>query len=324
MKIRVLGSAAGGGFPQWNCNCTNCYGVRAGRINAKARTQSSIAVSMDDEKWILFNASPDLRAQLEASSALQPKRGLRGSGIHAVVLADSQIDHTTGLLLLREGCPLTVYCTDMVAEDLSTGFPIFTMLESWDGGVDHRQIPVDGRAFEVEGIDGIQLTAVTLDGKAPPYSPHRHDPHVGDNVGYIIEDLKAGTSVFYAPGLGEMTDRLLEIMRRVDCLMVDGTFWQQDEMIVAGVGAKLASEMGHLPQSGEQGMIAWLNRIEGPRKVLIHINNTNPILIEDSPQRNVLDKAGIEVAWDGMEFEPVPARVEGEALIRKFGELAHA
>lgn len=259
---------------------------------------------MDNDRWILFNASPDLRAQLEASPCLQPKRGLRGSGIHAIVLADSQIDHTTGLLLLREGCPLRVYCTDMVAEDLSVGFPIFTMLASWDGGVDHHLIPVDGSAFSIDGIDGIQLTAVALDGKAPPYSPHRHDPHVGDNVGFIIEDMNAGTSLFYAPGLGEMSERLLEIMRRVDTVMVDGTFWQQDEMMIAGVGSKLASDMGHLPQSGKNGMIEWLNRVSGPRKVLIHINNTNPILIEDSPERAILDAAGIEVAWDGMEIEP--------------------
>lgn len=277
---------------------------------------------MDDERWILFNASPDLRAQLEASPSLQPKRGLRGSGIHAIVLADSQIDHTTGLLLLREGCPLRVYCTDMVAEDLSVGFPIFTMLESWDGGVQHHLIPVDGTAFSVDGIEGLQLTAVALDGKAPPYSPHRHDPHIGDNVGFIIEDNNTGTSVFYAPGLGEMSDRLLEIMRRVDCVMVDGTFWQQDEMIVAGVGSKSASDMGHLPQSGENGMIEWLDRISGPRKVLIHINNTNPILIEDSPQRAILDAAGIEVAWDGMEFEPSARTIDPPSSGQ--GELAHA
>lgn len=277
---------------------------------------------MDDERWILFNASPDLRAQLEASPSLQPKRGLRGSGIHAILLADSQIDHTTGLLLLREGCPLSVYCTDMVAEDLSVGFPIFRMLESWDGGVQHHLIPVDGTAFSVDGIEGLQLTAVALDGKAPPYSPHRHDPHIGDNVGFIIEDNNAGTSMFYAPGLGEMSDRLLEIMRRVDCVMVDGTFWQQDEMIVAGVGSKSASDMGHLPQSGENGMIEWLDRISGPRKVLIHINNTNPILIEDSPQRAILDAAGIEVAWDGMEFEPSAGKIDPPSSGQ--GELAHA
>lgn len=324
MKIKVLGSAAGGGFPQWNCNCTNCHGVRSGTINARARTQSSIAISVDDERWIVFNTSPDLRAQLEASPQLQPKRGRRDTGVHAVVLADSQIDHTTGLLLLREGCPLQVYCTDMVAEDLSTGFPIFKMLESWDGGVVHHPVPIDGTPFSVDGIEGLRLTAITLDGKAPPYSPHRHDPHVGDNVGYVIENTKAGTALFYAPGLGVMTERLLNIMQRVDCVMVDGTFWQEDEMVVAGVGAKLASQMGHLPQSGGDGMIEWLGKIEGPRKILIHINNTNPILIEDSPQRRQLDAEGIEVAWDGLTFEVEPTRSPVNAPERTFGDLARA
>jgi len=278
---------------------------------------------MDDDKWILFNASPDLRAQLEASPRLQPKRGLRDTGIHAIVLADSQIDHTTGLLLLREGCPLSVYCTDMVAEDLSEGFPIFTMLESWDGGVDHHLIPVDGSAFAVQGIDGIEITAVALDGKAPPYSPHRQDPHIGDNVGFIIKDTQDTTSLFYAPGLGEMSASLLDIMRRVDCVMVDGTFWQQDEMIVAGVGSKLARDMGHLPQSGDNGMIEWLGRVSGTRKILIHINNTNPILIEDSPQRAILDAAGIEVAWDGMEIK-LARRAESEGLMQPVSDLVQA
>jgi len=324
LKVKVLGSAAGGGFPQWNCNCKNCHGLRSGQLKATARTQSSIAISVDEEKWILFNASPDLRAQLEASPSLQPKRGLRDTGVHAIVLADSQIDHTTGLLLLREGCPLRVYCTDMVAEDLSVGFPIFTMLASWDGGVDHHPIPLDGSTFSVKGVDGIRLTAVPLEGKAPPYSPHRHDPHLGDNVGFIIEDVNAGTSVFYAPGLGEMSERLLDVMRGVDCVMVDGTFWQQDEMLVAGVGSKLASDMGHLPQTGENGMIDWLSRLSGPRKVLIHINNTNPILIEDSPQRAILTAEGIEVAWDGMEVEPCANQAVTGALSSRDGDPAPA
>jgi len=176
----------------------------------------------------------------------------------------------------------------------------------------------------VKGVDGIRLTAVPLEGKAPPYSPHRHDPHLGDNVGFIIEDVNAGTSVFYAPGLGEMSERLLDVMRGVDCVMVDGTFWQQDEMLVAGVGSKLASDMGHLPQTGENGMIDWLSRLSGPRKVLIHINNTNPILIEDSPQRAILTAEGIEVAWDGMEVEPCANQAVTGALSSRDGDPAPA
>ncbi len=303
MKVMVLGSAAGGGFPQWNCNCNNCCGVRSGSLDAIPRTQSSIAVSVDGERWILFNASPDIRSQLEANPPLQPKRGRRDTGVHGVVLADSQIDHTTGLLFLREGCPLRVYCTDMVAQDLSTGFPIFVMLKSWDGGVIHTTVPIDGSAFQVIDIEEISITAIPLDGKAPPYSPHRHDPHVGDNVGYLIEDTRSQASLFYAPGLGQMSSALLNMMGGADCVMVDGTFWSEDEMQRAGVGTKLASDMGHLPQSGDEGMLHWLSKIPGPRKILIHINNTNPILIENSPERKLVEETGVEVAYDGMTFD---------------------
>jgi pyrroloquinoline quinone biosynthesis protein B len=303
VKVMVLGSAAGGGFPQWNCNCNNCCGVRSGSLDAIPRTQSSIAVSVDGERWILFNASPDIRSQLEANPPLQPKRGRRDTGVHGVVLADSQIDHTTGLLFLREGCPLRVYCTDMVAQDLSTGFPIFVMLQSWDGGVIHTTIPIDGSAFQVIDIEEISITAIPLDGKAPPYSPHRHDPHVGDNVGYLIEDTRSQASLFYAPGLGQMSSALLNMMGGADCVMVDGTFWCEDEMQRAGVGTKLASDMGHLPQSGDEGMLHWLSKIPGPRKILIHINNTNPILIENSPERKLVEETGVEVAYDGMTFD---------------------
>ncbi|CAA0080681.1 Coenzyme PQQ synthesis protein B [Zhongshania aliphaticivorans] len=303
MRVHILGSAAGGGFPQWNCNCRNCYGVRNGKINASARTQSSIAVSLDGERWLLINASPDIRAQLEANPALQPKRGLRDTGIGAVVLVDSQIDHASGLLMLREGCPFDVYASSMVHQDLSSGFPVFPMLESWNGGINYCELAIDGSAISPRGFEGLTITAVPIHGKAPPYSPHRHDPHVGDNVALYIQDVKTGRSVFYAPGLSGLDEPVLEYMIRSDCLMVDGTFWREDEMIYAGVGTKLAKEMGHLPQSGRGGMIELLRCFPEHRKILIHINNTNPILDNNSAERRVLDKEGIEVAYDGMEID---------------------
>jgi len=303
MRVHVLGSAAGGGFPQWNCNCQNCYGVRNGKIRATPRTQSSIAVSIDGISWLLINASPDIRAQLEANVILQPKRGLRDTGIGAVVLVDSQIDHSSGLLMLREGCPFDVYASRMVHQDLSTGFPVFTMLESWNGGINYCELAIDGSAITPAGFDGLRITAVPICGKAPPYSPHRHDPHPGDNVALYIEDMNSGTSVFYAPGLGGLDDTVIDYMQRSDCLMVDGTFWREDEMIFAGVGTKLAREMGHLPQSGRGGMIEKLRDFSRQRKILIHINNTNPILDEDSPERAQLAAEGIEVAADGMEIK---------------------
>lgn len=301
MKIHVLGSAAGGGFPQWNCNCHNCRGVRQGTLQARTRTQSSIAASVDGEHWILFNTSPDIRAQLEAFPQIQPKEGKRGTGISAIVFMDSQIDHTTGLLMLREGCPHQVYCTDCVYEDLSTGFPVFRMLESWNGGIQRHRINV-GEAFSVAGIEQLRLTPVFLSSKAPPYSPHRHNPQPGDNIGILLEDLQSGKRLFYAPGLGTMEDHLKPFMENADCLLVDGTFWREDEMQVAGVGSKLASEMGHLPQSGPGGMIEVLDSLAKPRKILIHINNTNPILDEHSAERETLQSHGIEIAYDGMEL----------------------
>lgn len=303
MKIHVLGSAAGGGFPQWNCNCNNCYGVRQGQIQASPRTQSSIAVSSDGEHWVLFNTSPDIRAQLEAFPDIQPKKGMRDTGISAIVFMDSQIDHTTGLLMLREGCPHDVYCTDMVYEDLTQGFPVFRMLESWNGGINRHTINIGAdSAFSIPSIEGLRFTPVPLNSKAPPYSPHRHDPHPGDNIGIRIDDLNSGKNLFYAPGLGAIDPVLQDYLAEADCLLVDGTFWREDEMIVAGVGTRLASEMGHLPQSGEGGMIEVLNGLEKPRKILIHINNTNPILNENSEERKILNNQNIEISYDGMEI----------------------
>lgn len=303
MLIQILGSAAGGGFPQWNCNCRNCRGVRAGTLRAQPRTQSSIALSDDGVNWILCNASPDIRVQLESFAALQPARKLRDTAIGAVLLLDSQIDHTTGLLSLREGCPHQVWCTEMVHQDLSTGFPLFPMLKHWNGGLIHNLIELDGVPFSVPACPALRITAIALRSSAPPYSPHRGNPHPGDNIGLFIEDSRSGRSLFYAPGLGQVDDALLAWMRRADCLLVDGTLWRDDEMRVCEVGDKLGSEMGHLPQSGPGGMIEVLAGVEGSRKILIHINNTNPILDVDSPERAILAEHAIEVAWDGMHIE---------------------
>lgn len=302
MFIQILGSAAGGGFPQWNCNCVNCAGLRNGSLRAKARTQSSIAISDDGENWILCNASPDIRAQLESFPKLQPARGPRDTAIGAIILIDSQIDHTTGLLTLREGCPHEVWCTEMVHQDLSTGFPLFNMLEHWNGGLRWNPIALEG-SFTITTCPNLNITPIPLRSSAPPYSPHRNDPHPGDNIGLLIEDRKTGGTLFYAPGLGQVSPELLDLMRSADCLLVDGTLWRDDEMRVREVGTKLGSEMGHLHQSGPGGMIEVLDGMPAGRKILIHINNTNPILDEDSAERAVLDEHGIEVSFDGMSIE---------------------
>ncbi len=250
-----------------------------------------------------MNASPDIRTQLEAFPAMQPARAIRDTGITGIVLMDSQIDHTTGLLILREGQPLDIYCTDMVHQDLTTGNPLFNILGHYCG-VNWHDIPLDeGDDFVVRGADQLRFHAVPLDSKAPPYSPHRHDPHLGDNIGMWIEDDRTEKRLFYAPGLGHVDDRIRAYLAHADCLLVDGTFWRDDELIQAGIVNKRARDMGHLAQSGPGGMISVLSDLERPRKILIHINNTNPILNEDSPERAALADAGIEVAYDGMDIE---------------------
>lgn len=233
---------------------------------------------------------------------MQPGRAVRDTAIIGIVLIDSQIDHTTGLLILREGKPLEVYCTDMVQQDLTTGNPLFTVLGHYCG-VNWHPIPLGaGEHFTVRGADNLRLTAVPLESKAPPYSPHRHAPHVGDNIGVLVEELRTGKSLFYAPGLGEVDARLTSYLAHADCLLVDGTFWRDDELVVAGIAQKRAVDLGHVPQSGEGGMLEILKPLQRPRKILIHINNTNPILDEESPERAALEAAAIEVAYDGMDI----------------------
>ncbi|MGI4856403.1 MAG: pyrroloquinoline quinone biosynthesis protein PqqB [Janthinobacterium lividum] len=305
MKLRVLGSAAGGGFPQWNCNCHNCSGVRNGTVHARPRTQSSIAISTDGQDWLLINASPDILTQIAAFPALQPARHRRDTGIAAVLLMDSQIDHATGLLMLRENTrPLQVYSTEPVWNDLRSGFPISRIFDHYCGMV-HVPLPIDGsKVAPPPSLVDVAITAVPLSSKAPPYSPHRDAPVPGDNIGLLMENRATGKSAFYAPGLGHADARVIEIMSSVDLLLVDGTFWTRTEMIDLGFSKKTALDMGHLAQSGAGGMIDLLDALprRDSRKVLIHINNTNPILVEDGPERRTLQAHGIEVAHDGMEF----------------------
>lgn len=302
MYIYVLGSAAGGGFPQWNCNCTNCHGVRTGSIQAKARTQSSIAVSENGTDWVLLNASPDIRQQLFEFKAAQPARKLRDTGITSVILMDSQLDHTTGLLTLREGCPMNVWCTAMVHQDLTSGFPVFNMLKHWNGGLQYHEINPK-QAFKIDGFENLEFLPLIIKSAAPPYSPHRNDPHDGDNIALIIKDHKTQKQLFYAPGLGKIDDQIMQIMQSSDCVMIDGTLWTDDEMQQTGVGTKTGREMGHLYISGEGGSLSYLNQLNTPKKVLIHINNTNPILNENSSQFAELKANRVEVAYDGMQIE---------------------
>ena len=304
MRITIRGAAAGGGFPQWNCNCANCAGLRAGTLRAKPRTQSSIFIRPDDsEDGVLFNASPDILEQIRANPALQPARALRDTAIAGVVLMDGQIDHATGLFMLRErGSPLPLWCTDPVFEDLSLGNPVLRVLGHFCG-VQRSRIALDGSAFEVPGVAGLQFRALPLQSKAAPYSPHREQPVAGDNIGISVTDSRSGKTLFYAPGLGAIEPAVFDAMASADCVMVDGTFWTDDEMVGLGISAKTARSIGHLPQSGPGGMVEWLAKLPArTRRMLIHINNTNPILDEDSSQRAALTREQIEVCEDRQEI----------------------
>lgn len=303
MRVRILGSAAGGGFPQWNCNCRNCAGVRSGSVQATPRTQSSIALSGDGESWVLVNASPDLLAQIRAFPALQPGRALRDTAISDVLLVDAQIDHTLGLPMLREGKPLRVWCTERVHAELTHGNPIFRLLEHYCG-VEWLSLPIaPASSFVIPSMPSVRCRAVAVPGNAPPFSAARDAPEPGDNIALSLTETRTGHTLFYAPGLGAIEPAVAAELQLAHTLLVDGTFWSDEELPLLGVSARRARQMGHLPQSGAGGMLEVLRPLRAARKVLIHINNTNPILDERSAERALLDSAGVEVARDGLELE---------------------
>jgi pyrroloquinoline quinone biosynthesis protein B len=252
----------------------------------------------------LVNASPDITAQLRANPAFQPGRTLRDCAITGIVLVDGQVDHTTGLYMLRESTrPWPIWCTDSTYADLTRGNPILNVLGHFCG-VDRRSIDLEGSTFEIDGVSGVQWRALPVPGKPAPYSPNRESPVPGDNVALVMTDKGSGRHAVYAPGLGAMDGRVWEQMQSAACVMVDGTFWTDDEMLRLGASKKHARDIGHLPQSGPGGMLEWLEKLpRATRKVLIHVNNTNPILDEDSEQAAELARRGVEVAWDGMEIQ---------------------
>jgi pyrroloquinoline quinone biosynthesis protein B len=251
---------------------------------------------------VLVNASPDILSQLQGNPVLQPARGIRDTAIVGIVLCDGQVDHTTGLYMLREATrPWPLWCTDSVYADLTRGNPILEVLSHFCG-VERRRIDT-GEEFGVTGVDGVRWRALPVASKPAPYSPNRESPVPGDNVALVLTSEGRKTSALYAPGLGAMEEHVWEAMQAARCVLVDGTFWTDDEMIQLGLSGKRARDIGHLAQSGAGGMLEWLDKLpSSTRKILIHINNTNPILDETSPERAELRRRGIEVAWDGMEI----------------------
>jgi pyrroloquinoline quinone biosynthesis protein B len=294
--VRVLGAAAGGGFPQWNCGCPQCCAVRDGSRPCRPRTQSSVAVSADYRQWFLFNASPDVRAQIESFPALHP-RGMRGSPLQAVLLTDAELDHTLGLLLLREDDDVEIHATAAVHETLLEGTSLLRTLGAYTN-VEWRPV-VTGK--EVALTDGLSYEAFSV----PTNKRARFEAGEGEEgvVGYRITDGNTGRALVYVPGAQTLTTSVRAYLEDCTCLLFDGTCWQDDEMISLGIATRTSRDMGHLPISGEGGSLKQLAGLPIERMIYIHINNTNPILIEDSPERRIVEEHGMEVAVDGLELE---------------------
>ena len=304
MIVKVLGSAAGGGFPQWNCNCRNCADVRRGIAGLEPRTQSSAAVSIDGRSWVLLNASPDLRQQIAATPELSPGAAdpLRSSPIRSVVLTNADVDHIAGLLTLRESQPLTIYADPRVLSALS-GSPVFGVL---DGRLVER-VPIrrDER-FEPSGCPGLVIETFAVPGKVALFlEDEASGPDLGtapgDTIGLKLIDTRSGRFACYVPGCAAVDNTLLRRMSGAAAILFDGTLFTDDEMIGQGLSQKTGRRMGHISMSGPDGSVAALAGLDAGRRIFTHINNSNPALRQGSPERNWVEAAGWEIAHDGME-----------------------
>ncbi len=330
MRVKILGSAAGGGFPQWNCGCANCRALRQGTFRGKARSQTQVAISggskNDAGSWYLFGASPDLRAQIEATPELQPQNGIRQSPIAGAVLANADIDHVLGLLLLRELQPLHAYATDSIRRILCEDNSMFRMLQRVAGQVTWTSF-VPGTAFALENPagenSGLRCRALSLGTHYPAYvSPQRQSELTfGEaSLGLIVEskaieskigesttvESPSGKRLAYMPAVPQIDDALLKEFESADVLLFDGTFWSDDELIRtqgSGNNIQTARQMGHVPVSSAEGSVSRLAGLRHPRKIYVHINNTNPMLNEAGPEYRQVRESGWEIAEDGWEFE---------------------
>ena len=295
MRILVLGSGAGGGVPQWNCRCRVCTIAWDEPDRVRRRAQTSVAVSCDGDKWVLLDAAPELRQQILDTPALHPRLAGRDSPIAAVVLTSGEIDHLAGLLCLREGHSFTVLGTRPTLDNLLAS-PIFDVLRP--GTVDRRPLPLEQATI----IAGLSVTAFTVPGKVPLY---REDADVAvgneteDVVGLFVAD--GSHRVAYVPGIAHLTASMCARLGEADLLLLDGTTYTDDELVAAGLSTKTAGRMGHLSMTGPGGSMYAFRSDAKPRRFYIHCNNTNPVLIEDSPERAAGVEAGWTVAHDGLE-----------------------
>ena len=298
MKIIMLGAAAGGGFPQWNSNAGGCRRARSGDPLAKSRTQTSVAVSRDGERWFVLNASPDLRQQINDTPALHPRDGLRHTPIAGVVLTGGDVDVVAGLLTLRERHPFTLHASHRIHDVLDAN-PIFEVLAR---DVVTRSVEQLGVPFTLE--PGLTARFFAVPGKVPLYleSGSEPPPIVVDDTTVGLEIVEGDKRMLFIPGCAAMPEDLRAQLVGVDIVFFDGTLWRDDEMVAAGFGGKTGQRMGHMSLSGPQGTIEAFRTVPVRRKVIIHMNNSNPVLLADSPERAEAETAGWTIGEDGMEF----------------------
>ena len=300
MQVRILGSAAGGGFPQWNCACANCNGVRRGELQAKPRLQTQVAVSGDGILWFLLGASPDLRQQIESGSQLQPSSGTRASPVAGVVLSSADLDHVLGLLLLRELHPFQVWATNAVIQLVRDDNSMFAMLNRVERQVRWNSIR-SGEDFQLQSLDGedsgICCRVVGLSSRCPAYAKRSAKSAEGV-VGLVLTTVSGKTLGFF-PQLPTLTPELTSLFASLDILLLDGTFWSQDELIRLQDSGQSAREMGHVPVGGDDGTLRQLSGVTRPHRMYIHINNTNPMLNEAGEEYRAVRQMGWELAEDG-------------------------
>jgi pyrroloquinoline quinone biosynthesis protein B len=306
VRIKILGSAAGGGFPQWNCGCSNCSRLRYGKLNAVSRSQIQVAITSDDRHWFLLNASPDLRTQIEATPELHP-RALRDTPIAGVVLTTGDLDQVLGLLLMRELQPVRIHATDAVRAIVQRENAFFNMLAQQDGQSRWLRIDAErGFSLAANGSPALDCRPVSLGSGFPAWVP----PNVAQQLprseavlGLTIEQAGSEKRLGYFPACGNITPEMIALLESCDLVLFDGTFWSDDELQRAEPSARTARQMGHVPLGGSDGTLALLSGLQRPRKILLHINNTNPILDRDSREHRQALDAGWEIAEDGWDIQ---------------------